>query len=370
VAKLYPKHLFLYLYLDGFLSTGGIQTFNRNFVVALQKIVDQGNKNIRAYSGYDSTESVLRFQQTWFRGFARKRFSFTLNSLFTAFNARHVVLGHINLSILVILIRLINPKVKITLIAHGIEVWGELSRVQRKALKNIDQVLAVSQFTQKILIEKHGVLPSRVKIFQNTLGYQFQKIPKHEALINLRKILKLPKNSLILLTVARLATYESDKGYDKIIELMPNLKLTFPSLHYVLAGSGSEQEISRLKQKIKDVEMEGHIHLPGFISNQELYTYFAGANVFVMPSKKEGFGIVYIEAMANGTPVIAGNKDGSTDAVSAYTMGHLVNPDDIDEIKETISIILSSEPNNLDSNKVIEDFSFDHFCKRVEALTQ
>jgi phosphatidyl-myo-inositol dimannoside synthase len=370
VAELYPNTLFLFLYLDGFASTGGIQKFNRNFVFALQKIVNQGNKEIKVLSGYDKASMIFPNQPTWFQGFARKRFYFTVRSLLVSYKADQVVLGHINLSILGILIKYINPKAKLTIIAHGIEVWGELSGIQRTALQKTDQILAVSQFTQKVLIEKHGVSQEKVKIFQNTLGYHFRKESKSKSVKELRQALKLPEHSLILLTVARLASYESDKGYDKIIEMMPQLRNTYPTLHYVLAGSGSVQEISRLTRKITELGMQNFIHLPGYIGDEDLYTYFAGANIFVMPSKKEGFGIVYIEAMANGTPVVAGNKDGSTDAVSAYALGHLVNPDDTNEIRETISKILSNTIEKSDADRVIEDFHFDTFCKRVEALIQ
>lgn len=369
MAKLYPKPLFLYLYLDGFLSTGGIQSFNRNLVNALQKIANQGYKSIRIMSLYDKDDSGAPTSRAVFKGYNQKRILFTIHSLWTSFHAKKVVIGHINLSVIAIVIKLINPKAHITMITHGIEVWGDLSLIQGIALRKVDRVLSVSEFTKQVIIQKHGVPSMRVEIFQNTLGYNFKQVPKNEASKEIRAHLNLPENSIILLTIARLASYETEKGYDKIIELLPELRVMHPNLHYVLAGSSTDAETSRLTQKINELGMQNYVHLPGYIDEQYLYTYFAGSDIFVMPSKKEGFGIVYIESMANGTPVIAGNRDGSTDAVSAYALGHLVNPDNKDEIKSTISKILTTEITS-DAARVIEDFSFERFCERVELLTQ
>jgi glycosyltransferase involved in cell wall biosynthesis len=74
------------------------------------------------------------------------------------------------------------------------------------------------------------------------------------------------------------------------------------------------------------------VKLTGFIKDDDVSTYFGMADVFVMPSKKEGFGIVFIEAMACGLAVIGGNQDGSVDALRNGEMGTLINPDNMDEL--------------------------------------
>ena len=370
MASPYSIYMFLYIYLAGFSSTGGIQRFNRNIIFALQKIVNQQHKPILVYSGYDKTSSFSQSQPNWFKGFNQKRLLFILSSLWSGLHARQVVLGHINLSIIGLILKIFRPDIKVTLITHGIEVWGNLSYLKRNALRKADCVLAVSQYTQNILVEKQGVLPHRISIFQNTLGYQFESESKPMANLALRNRLHLPADARIILTISRLAGYEKDKGYDKVIEIMPDLLRHLPNLHYVLGGSASDIEFARLQEKIKQLNLDSHIHMPGYITDGELSTYYSGADIFVMPSKKEGFGIVYIEAMANGTPVIAGNKDGSTDAVSAYQLGHLIDPDNKEELSKTILHILSSESDYSDAEKVKRDFSFEKFCLQVEALTK
>jgi glycosyltransferase involved in cell wall biosynthesis len=93
-----------------------------------------------------------------------------------------------------------------------------------------------------------------------------------------------------------------------------------------------------------------------------------------MPSKGEGFGIVFLEALACGKPVIAGNKDGSRDALLDGELGILVDPDNIDEIAETIVKVLKKDvPEKLLDGKylrkrVLEVYGFDKFKERVRDL--
>ena len=81
--------------------------------------------------------------------------------------------------------------------------------------------------------------------------------------------------------------------------------------------------------------------LTGFLNENELPDHFLLADLFVLPSKKEGFGIVFVEALACGLPVICGNADGSTDAIRDGELGTAINVDDLDELENTISRYLS-----------------------------
>ncbi|MBA7664368.1 GDP-mannose-dependent alpha-(1-6)-phosphatidylinositol monomannoside mannosyltransferase [subsurface metagenome] len=76
--------------------------------------------------------------------------------------------------------------------------------------------------------------------------------------------------------------------------------------------------------------------LTGYVPDNKLVDYYNLCDVFVMPSKKEGFGIVFLEALACGKPVIAGNKDGSVDAILNGNLGALVDPDNLEQITESI----------------------------------
>ena len=77
--------------------------------------------------------------------------------------------------------------------------------------------------------------------------------------------------------------------------------------------------------------------LTGFLNESELTDHFLLSDLFVLPSKKEGFGIVFVEALACGLPVICGNSDGSTDAIKDGELGIAINADDLDELESTIA---------------------------------
>ena len=91
-----------------------------------------------------------------------------------------------------------------------------------------------------------------------------------------------------------------------------------------------------------------------------------------MPSKKEGFGIVFIEAMASGLRVIAGNKDGSVDALSNGKLGKLVDPDDLNQVENVLSELLDSPSNKEEKlalqKNVFEVFNYQNYRENLKNM--
>jgi glycosyltransferase involved in cell wall biosynthesis len=138
-----------------------------------------------------------------------------------------------------------------------------------------------------------------------------------------------------LLTVARLDADERYKGVDLVLRALALLPRR-PS--YLVVGDGSDRE--RLRQIAAglgvDVELYGHA------ADGELVDLYRACDLYVMPSRNEGFGYVFIEALACGVPVIAGSVDGSVDALAGGRLGTLVNPLDPDAIAEAIAAQLAA----------------------------
>ena len=110
----------------------------------------------------------------------------------------------------------------------------------------------------------------------------------------------------------------------------------------------------------------------GFVPDEELSEHYNLCDLFAMPSKAEGFGIVYLEALACGKPVLAGNKDGSRDALNDGELGLLVDPDNTAEIaSETIRVLRRQHPHpnlfhpELLCQRVTELFGFETFKRKV-----
>jgi glycosyltransferase involved in cell wall biosynthesis len=114
--------------------------------------------------------------------------------------------------------------------------------------------------------------------------------------------------------------------------------------------------------------------LTGFIPDEELTAHYQLCDVFAMPSKKEGFGIVYLEALACGKPTLGGNQDGALDALCRGELGALVDPDDVQAIAHTlVEILQGTYPNPLIyqpeqlRQRVIDIYGFERFKRTVKA---
>jgi glycosyltransferase involved in cell wall biosynthesis len=206
--------------------------------------------------------------------------------------------------------------------------------------------------------------PNKIVILPNTFdANRFQIAPKPAYL--LEKYGLKPEQPVIL-TVARLAEVERYKGYDQVIQGLPQIRQQIPDVHYVIVGKGNDQ--ARINELITQLGLQDCVTLAGFIPDEQLCDYYNLCDVFAMPSKREGFGIVYLEALACGKPVLGGNQDGAMDALCHGDLGSLVNPDDVGEIADTIIQILQGRyPNplmyqpELLREKVINTFGFEQF---------
>ena len=175
------------------------------------------------------------------------------------------------------------------------------------------------------------------------------------------------------MTVTRLASGDRYNDYDQIIRALPEIRHQIPNIHYLLVGKGPD--LDRIEALIKATNVQDCVTLAGFVSDNELADHYNLCDVFAMPSKGEGFGIVYLEALACGKPTIGGNQDGAIDALCHGELGVLVNPDNIDEIGETIVEIIQGkyplpilyQPEEI-RQKVIEVYGFNRFKDTISAL--
>jgi glycosyltransferase involved in cell wall biosynthesis len=230
-------------------------------------------------------------------------------------------------------------RVPYVLVAHGIDVWQLSSPAVKRALYAADKVLAVSRYTRDRLSAETGIRPDHIELLPNAVSSQrFTIGPKPRRLL---EQLRLKAESPVILTVCRLAAAERYKGYDQIIKALPKILSAVPNAHYVLVGSGPDRP--RVEKLIRDSGLQSNITLTGYVLDAELADYYNLCDIFAMPSKAEGFGIVYLEALACGKPVLAGNRDGSRDALADGELGLLVDADDTNQIAGEIIRVLRRE---------------------------
>ena len=120
---------------------------------------------------------------------------------------------------------------------------------------------------------------------------------------------------------------------------------------------------------IKEKKLENQVILVGFVAENEIEDYYATADIFIMPSTGEGFGISLIEAAYYGKKVIAGNEDGSVDALQNGKFGKLINPNSIDKIVESVTAYINKPaPSLAFQNLVFETFCYNSYKKRIEEI--
>jgi glycosyltransferase involved in cell wall biosynthesis len=357
-----------FLLLTSFISTGGIEKFNRAFMKALEEICSENKFDLIIKSSHDNLPDERYIPKSKFLGFKGHKIKFVIKCLAEANKMELVFIGHINLALVAVLLKLLNPRIKLIVVGHGIEIWERQILFKKFLLKLCIKILAVSNYTKQQIIKNNGIDPNKIIIFHNTID-PFFKYP--DRLIKPEYLLKrynINKNAKIVLTITRINKHEEYKGYDRVIDAMGAVLKAQPKTIYFLGGKYDEIEKVRIEKLIEEKGIKNHIILAGFINEDELTDHYLLGNVFAMPSKKEGFGIVFIEAVACCLPVIAGNKDGSKDALLNGEIGLLVNPDSHLEILDALLLALSENTTDekcTNRKRMLEHYSFEKFKERT-----
>jgi glycosyltransferase involved in cell wall biosynthesis len=356
-------------------AKGGIQAFSRFFIRAVADAYPDADIAVFSKNDHSPPETPLhdrpiRFECAgwWIRGQRTIGFAWQIGRAALTERPDLILSTHVHFSRAASWLKSILG-VRYAVVAHGVDVWDLRSRQLVRALRRADRLLAVSNFTRQRMLRDLGVSPDRIGLVPNTFDAdEFRPEPKPHYLL---KRFRLEAEQPVILTVARLASADRYKGYDQILRVLPAIKKVHPNIRYVIAGSGPDRK--RIEGLIKELGLEENVTLAGYVPNHELCAFYNLCDVFAMPSKGEGFGIVFLEALGCGKPVVAGNKDGSVDAVANGKLGVLVDPDDLNEIREALILTLSrrhplqilQDPERLRA-EAIEKYGYARFAKTVK----
>lgn len=281
-----------------------------------------------------------------------------------------IISSHLNFTVVAYLLKRLFG-IPYWAVAHGVDAWNITNTTLKTALSHADRILAVSSYTRDRLLNEQNLDARKIKILPNTFDasrFQIASKPKY-----LLERYGLKAEQPVILTVARLDSADGYKGYDKIIQALPKIRHHLSDVHYIIGGKGDDR--SRIEQLITELGLQDCVTLAGFIPDSELCDYYNLCDVFAMPSKGEGFGIVYLEALACGKPVLGGNQDGAIDALCYGELGVLVNPDDVEAITQSlIQILKGTYPHpilyqpQIIRQKVIDTFGFEQFKQTLAIL--
>jgi glycosyltransferase involved in cell wall biosynthesis len=168
------------------------------------------------------------------------------------------------------------------------------------------------------------------KVFTIPLAYEkfeFKKIS--------RKELNLEDEKIYLISVGRMVKRKGYKYLVKTLERLPK------NVNAIILGEGPEKE--NLLKLAKKLKVENRLILPGFVSEEEKFQYLDNADIYVLSSLHEGFGIVLQEAMQVGLPIVATNNGGQVDFVKDGENGFLVEPKNSKLISEKIKEMIKND---------------------------
>lgn len=299
---------------------GGIAQYNRDFLAAVAGREIVSSIIVMARDAADPGDTPPKIKQLPPR---RSRLSFTAMALLTALCRRIdlVFCGHLYMAPLAAAIARLK-RAKLIIQMHGIEAWQRPSRLQRAAVETADLVLCVSRDTRARVLGWADIAPERVLVLPNTVADIFMPGDGSAVRTELAN-----DGKKLLLTVGRMDSRERYKGHDRVIAALPALIAKGHDPIYVVVGDGDDQP--RLRDLARNGGVAERVHFLGRVGPERLADLYRAANLFVMPSTGEGFGIAFLEAMASGTQTLGLNVAGAADALGDGELGTLVSEDDL-----------------------------------------
>jgi len=353
-------------------APGGIQRAGRHLAFLLSEFANSKEMEYRLLSLNDSQDlhrMRVGEREFVFTGAARSKAGFVAAALkATRRHPKLVLAAHPNLAPIIRGMKILAPRMKSIVCTHGVEVWEPLSRGRRTALQRATLVLAPSQATADFVVSLQGVATEHVRVLPWALDPDFET-----RLIGIGPA-QLPADfpgGRVILTVGRWLAAERYKGMDTLIQALPRLLLRWPEVQLAIVGSGDDRDWLLDIARVSGVQK--HVHLLSGITYAELSACYAAAEIFALPSRGEGFGFVYLEAMARGKPVIGGAHGGAPEVIRDGVSGYLVSHGDTEQLVTSLDALLSNpelakQMGEHGRERVQHEFKFSIFAKNFKKI--
>jgi phosphatidyl-myo-inositol dimannoside synthase len=242
---------------------------------------------------------------------------------------------------------------------HGIEAWNTLTPGEELALKRATLRLANSRYTAQRVTDAHPQI-GPIHVCPLALPPNGTRQPAPAA-----------QRKPHVLVVGRMASTERYKGHDQLLLAWPAVVKSMPEARLIVAGGGDD--CSRLQAEAVRLAVADSVVFPGFVDHDHLDRLYREAAVFALPSRGEGFGLVYLEAMSHGLPCVGSTVDAASEVIVHDVTGHLVNPDSPADLAAALVRLLTDAAlrermGAAGHTRVRDVFSYDRFDARVQEL--
>jgi phosphatidylinositol alpha-1,6-mannosyltransferase len=243
------------------------------------------------------------------------------------------------------------------LMTYGIEAWKRLPRRSLRFLHRCAAIVSISDITRQRLLG-WSRFQGRTYLLPNAIhADDYGLRPKRGDLVARYGL----AGKRVLLTVGRLESMERYKGFDEVLEVLPCLP---EDIVYIIAGGGNDR--ARLERKAACLGIADRVVFTGLFPDEDKIDLYSLADVYVMPSRGEGFGFVFLEALASGVPAVGSKHDGGREALLQGELGLLVDPSNNAEIVAAIREQLDRKERVIPAH--LEHFSFHNFVARLTAI--
>lgn len=246
---------------------------------------------------------------------------------------------------------------------HGIECWHRLPERDRRTLAEARVRIANSEFTARRTAASNPDVGSIV-VCPLALGREAETAPSPPVPSPGRKT---------VLIVGRMSSAERYKGHQELITCWPGVVAAVPDARLVIVGDGDDRP--RLERLARCGPAANSIEFAGFVPREQLDAVYAQASVFAMPSRGEGFGLVYLEAMWHGVPCVGSTEDAASEIIEDGRTGVLVDSEDDASLGRALIGLLTDDGwrRRLGESaraSARERFTFDRFRRQVSGVLQ
>lgn len=353
----------LVLTTDAFGGRGGIAKYNRDLLEAIC-LHPAVSELVAIPRGVPDALEPLPPKLTFVSERAGSKRGFlaaAAKQIWTSRSFDLVVCGHINLLAAAAALAWLH-RARLILWVYGIDVWRPPpSRLAAWACAHLDGFGSISRITANRFRSWAPLDGKREWIVPNAIELdRFSPGPKSDVLLERYGL----RGKTVIATLARLVATERMKGVDELLDALPRLLRARGDLVYLVIGDGSDRV--RLEQKARALGIAESVVFTGRISEQEKADHYRLADVYAMPSRGEGFGFVFLEAMASGVAVVASSSDGGREAVRDGALGTLVDPANQEDLVRGIEEALGKPRGVVPAG--LEYFAFKNFTSRVHAF--
>lgn len=314
-------------------SPGGVQTYMRRLREICSVYSNARNFGLCTISLNDVHEDPKQHEREIFpgafEGCAGSKVSFVLRALHQALKhpGSLLIVGHIGQAPVAWLLKKLGLIQSYILVLHGIEAWEKVEWLDRVAANDATCIVTTTQYTASAFCQSNGIPQDRSFVIHLCLGDDFISHPPQY---------DIEHEELRVLTVARLSVDDREKGIDDLIMAVAKLHAKDMTVHLTIVGDGVDAR--RLKDLARKLRLNGSnsVSFLGFVPHETLQKLYEECAVFAMPSKKEGFGIVFLEAMRYGKPCIGGNHGGIPEVITHGVDGYLVEHGRIDQLMQCL----------------------------------